>query len=347
MSNATVANNATSHLCDGEELVHFNVPSGVNWWVSCFLVISISLIGIAGNCFAFPVLLSRAMSSVFNRLLVFLAVFDNVYLVCSLATAFKKYVFFSDLQEYLFIYVLHYVQSVAIVCSIYATVVLSVERYIAVSRPVQYHIMVNASGNSPWRRVLAYMVPTIVFAVIFNFPKNFELYPDEIFDGETNSTRIQFLPTKLRTHPDYVLYYQNILRFFVTGILPFGALLCLNTGIYKFMRKRRAQAATLTNSNSNTRQAEAEENRQALVLFFIVILFLVCNLPRIILNCYEVFIITKIDDQDPCFTLPAWVLIINLVNLVLMVTNSSINFFVYCFVNTTFRRQFVIGSSHV
>ena len=104
------------------------------------------------------------------------------------------------------------------------------------------------------------------------------------------------------------------------------------------MRKRRAQAANLT-ANVNTRQAEAEENRQALVLFFIVILFLVCNLPRIILNCYEVFIITKVELE--CFTLPAWVIVINLVNHVLMVTNSSINFFVYCFVNTTFRAQFL------
>ena len=233
MSNATVSEFPANVSSCGEDAGQWNLDTSVEWVFSCILVLTICVIGIAGNCFAFPILLSRAMSSVFNRLLVFLAVFDNIYLVCSLATAFKTHVHRSDVQEYVFIYALHYLQSVAIVCSIYATVVLSVERYIAVSRPVQYHIMVNASGASPWRRVLAYMVPTVVFAVLFNLPKNFELHPEDVPDEEGNGTHVEYRATAMRLHPDYVLYYQNILRFFVTGILPFGALLCLNLGIYK------------------------------------------------------------------------------------------------------------------
>ena len=40
---------------------------------------------------------------------------------------------------------------------------LCVLRYLAVTRPVEYHINVTASGASPWRRVMRYMVPTVLF----------------------------------------------------------------------------------------------------------------------------------------------------------------------------------------
>ena len=36
-------------------------------------------------------------------------------------------------------------------------------RYLAVTRPVEYHINVTASGSSPWKRVMKYMVPTVLF----------------------------------------------------------------------------------------------------------------------------------------------------------------------------------------
>ena len=52
--------------------------------------------------------------------------------------------------------------------------VLAAERYLAVSRPLEYHIMVNASGVSPWWRVWGYMGPTILFGIVFNIPKYFE-----------------------------------------------------------------------------------------------------------------------------------------------------------------------------
>ena len=36
-------------------------------------------------------------------------------------------------------------------------------RYLAVTRPVEYHINVTASGSSPWKRVMKYMIPTVLF----------------------------------------------------------------------------------------------------------------------------------------------------------------------------------------
>ena len=80
------------------------------------------------------------------------------------------------------------------------------------------------------------MVPTVVFSVLFNLPKFFELEADwrTWADTETgqNITVIDFRPTELRLHPDYSFYYVHLIQLIIKGILPFGALVFLNFGIY-------------------------------------------------------------------------------------------------------------------
>ena len=53
--------------------------------------------------------------------------------------------------------------------STYITVVLALERYKAVWRPVEYRNSV-LSGD-PWCRVFTYVAPVIVLSVLFNVPK--------------------------------------------------------------------------------------------------------------------------------------------------------------------------------
>ena len=77
-----------------------------------------------------------------------------------------------DNHIYLQGYFLYQLNSIAIVASIITTVVLALERFLAVSKPIEYH---NATlGINPWRRVMNYIFPVIVFSIIFNIPKFFE-----------------------------------------------------------------------------------------------------------------------------------------------------------------------------
>ena len=46
-------------------------------------------------------------------------------------------------------------------------------------------------------------------------------------------TGIEFHPTELRTNSYYVLFYVNIARLIITGILPFVLLAWLNGAIYR------------------------------------------------------------------------------------------------------------------
>lgn len=238
--------NANCSLDNDDDLA---LMSTISFWTEGIFEILICIVGLVGNCTTIPILLSAKMSSIFNRLLVFLTIFDNVFILCCILEAFRKYIYPTEVHQIIFIYFLFQVQNIALTCSIYATVVLATERFMAVSKPVEYHIMVNASGANPWKRVLAYMLPTIAFGILLNFPKFFELFAARVIVGtekiwkadvdgiETyeiiNKTRLEIRPTELRLNDDYVLYYVNWTMFFVTGIFPFLSLVFLNSRIYR------------------------------------------------------------------------------------------------------------------
>ena len=82
---------------------------------------------------------------------------------------------------------------------------------------------------------------------------------------------------------------------------------------------------------------ESEERNCAIVLFCIVAIFLICNIPRITLNMNESFYIERIDDV--CYQKPLWVDIFFSINPLLLQLNSSINFFIYCLANPGFRME--------
>ena len=48
-------------------------------------------------------------------------------------------------------------------------------------------------------------------------------------------------------------------------------------------------------------------SNEEVVLFAVVFVFLISSVPRLVLNLYEVFVISQI--RNACFRLPGWVLV--------------------------------------
>ena len=134
----------------------------------------IFFLSFAANCIAIPILGSKEMSSMFNRLLTCLAIFDNIFIVCSVFDTIRKHWIQNQAFEYIFGYFLYQFHNMIVCCCTYITVVLALERYRAVWRPIEYHNTVNSSPN-PWRRVcFEYIIPVVLGSIIFNLPKFFE-----------------------------------------------------------------------------------------------------------------------------------------------------------------------------
>ena len=100
--------------------------------------------------------------------------------------------------------------------------------------------------------------------------------------------------------------------------------------------------------------AKREEARKARILFTIVIFFVVCNLPRVVLNMEELVSIlplywksyfsnsqTNMINEEKggswCYSPPFWALVLGSMNKFLLTLNASVCCFVYCVICRTFR----------
>ncbi|TRY70052.1 hypothetical protein TCAL_04844 [Tigriopus californicus] len=333
--------------CDSLTTDEIEFYTKVSWWWEGLLQSLVGTIGFLSNSLAIPILCSKDMNSIFNRLLVFLAVFDNLYIICSVLEGIRKHSAFSQWHEYAFGHVLYQFHNFVLCCSIYITLTLALERYRAVWRPVEYHN--RCKGANPWRRVANYVIPVFIFSVIFNIPKFFEVefVVKQDVDQNTNQTIYQTLasPTDLRLNDTYVIFYVNAARLLVQGIIPFVLLSILNYRIYWVIKRRREMINRPAFESQNVRsssaaQKKANETQQAVVLFIIVLLFFICHTPRFVLNVHEFLTLEslRISIKQDCNGVSLWAFIWASVSHFLMTLNSSVNFFIYCFMSTTFRQ---------
>jgi len=146
--------------------------AALGFWVEGAVLAAVSAAGLAGNAVAAPVLLSpRTAPSAFNRMLVFLSMFDAIFLACCASEAVRRHLYpGSELHLIAFARLLYPLQSAALMWSSYATVTLAAERYQAVCRPIEYHMATAASGPAgAWRRAIRYMVPVVILGRIINY----------------------------------------------------------------------------------------------------------------------------------------------------------------------------------
>ena len=286
----------------------------------------ISFLGVAGNTISIFLLLGRQLKNSFNQLLAVLAVFDLIYLLTMMLDSFSKIGMENNFQILMFPYFLHPLNSISMMCSIYMTVGVAMERYTAVYHPMEYNRR-QQDTTSYMHHIITFLCPLMVFAFLFNIPKFLESEVISYQDG--NTTQLYVDVTQLRMNDLYVTWYINWARLLVLGLVPFISIFFLNTKIYLAIRRRR-------------KGRRWRDDNLSMVLMLIVAVFLICNLPRLILNMHE---ITVIQDVNRCQHtdlggFPLWSIALGFVSHVLLVFNSSINLLIYCMVGAKFRQVF-------
>ncbi len=225
--------------------------------------------------------------------------------------------------------------------------------FLVVTSKLIFPLLVLVQGNQLRRVSRLYAAPVATFALLFNLPKYFEV----TFHAELG---VPF-PSELRLDDNYVIWYQCALKLLVTGLLPLAALAYFNLRVVMVLmrqvRVNRDNSLQMTAVNSGggggrngiahalsvhrhpdaVTQASKAGRQQALLLFSVVVIFLLTNLPRIGLDVYETTLL-----GDPCrgplvsgSDAPGWVLA---TSEMLLVANSSVNFLVYSMQSDPFRR---------
>ena len=327
-----------------------------SFWLDGVMRSTIALIGIFLNIVFCYVLSQKQLRNVFNSLLISLAVFDTFYLVFDIIEAFRReFEISSEIHIFLFPKFLHPFHKIVFCSSIFMTVSISLERHIAVADPISLHLEVRNDKKAQAKRFLKYLFPVFILSTIVNITRFFEA--TTVYDETTKSLALR--PTSLRRNPDYIFYYSGITRLIVTLIVPFYAVIYLNAKTYKliYVRRKRQNAASAKTERSNDEEngnplilrthivSEKEKHTSEEKLFIIFssisLLFLVCHLPRFILDLDEaIFQKESIECTEAGYSVaPFWAIQFENISNLFLTINSSLNSAIYCFLSRKYRTQ--------
>ena len=221
------------------------------------------------------------------------------------------------------------------------------------------------SKRAQVKRFLKYLLPVVLFSILINIPKFFDVHSKH--NDETE--RLEFHMTEFRLHPDYMIYYIGVAKLIVTVIIPFVTIMFLNARTYLIIYKRQKNQIVMNQINENTLEMEtlethltesgnntahrtnlalkqrkrALEERLYLLFMTISILFLLCHSPRSILYFYEAFYAKELiacwNAVFAGFGVPLWVLQLAQISNVLLAINSSVNSLIYCLFSRRYRDE--------
>ena len=257
------------------------------------------------------------------------------------------------------------------------TIALTLERYQAITSPVQYRAR---GGTNMTKRLLTYVLPVLGVPLFYYVPKFFDLevvqetrcnpgsaYENlsketDWFNHSFNCTQEHIiLPSKLRTNHHYVLWYMNISNLVLTAFIPVVSLLYLSCKIYfslnKFIRRQPSCRQTgprqpLQSIGTYQRQQRLDE-KKTFILFSLVTVFVICHSLRIILNVDEFLNLPQFvkELQKGCNNQTFWDHILIPLNQLLLIINASAHFFIYVFFDHGFqqvlRKSYVIKSERL
>ena len=344
------------------------------WWMEVFGNLSISIVGVVLNFITIVVLLTTNMrNNFFNRLLLCLSIFDNLYLLCEISEV-ARLLNPTPAHLHLFARFIYPFRSLFLCSSIYMTIALTLERYQAITSPVQYRARGNANMT---KRLLTYVLPVLLVTLFYYAPKFFDLEvvkelncnsgsSDKNSSIETDGVNKNFsctheyvlLPSPLRTNHHYVLWYMNISNLILTAFIPVVSLLYLSCKIYlslnKFIRRqpscRHTGQRQLLESNGSFKRQQNLDEKKTFILFSLVTVFVICHSLRIILNVDEFLNLPQFVEelQKGCNTQKFWDQILIPLNQLLLIINASAHFFIYVFFDQGFqhvlKRLYVVKS---
>ncbi|XP_013776911.2 FMRFamide receptor-like, partial [Limulus polyphemus] len=279
----------------------------------------LSALGIIGNVISLLVLSRPQMQSSINCSLQGLAIFDTGVLLCALImlglTTLGKLIHWLRFYTWvIFPFIVPVVYPLALIAqtgSVWMTVVVTIERYVAVCHPFK------AKSLFTYKRSRFYNIIITVIAVCYNIPRFWEVQRIEIWDPLTNSTVYHIQPSSFRENKLYFEIYYIWMYLLMMYFLPLLALAVLNTFIWH----------TVNQANRDRQKLSFRQRKEislSIMLLCVVIVFLFCNITAFLVNILEYFDVY-------------WESLAHCSNL-LVTLNSSVNFIIYCIFGHKFKQ---------
>lgn len=293
------------------------------FWTNGILLNFVGVLGILGNILSMIILSRPQMRSSINYLLIGLARCDTVLILTSILlfgvpavypyTGYFRYYYLRLLPE--ISRVVYPLAMSAQTASVYLTLTVTLERYVAVCHPLR------ARALCTYGRARIYVVVIIIFSICYNVPRFFEVALNEYPDHEFGFIYC-ISASQLRANTSYINIYIHWLYLIFIYFIPFLSITFFNSMIYRQVRKANRERQRLS-------RTEKREIGLATMLFCVVIVFICCNILALLINIIEAF---SGDIYDR---------LVKLSNL-LVTINSSVNFIIYVIFGEKFKRIFLL-----
>ena len=324
---------------EGEEEAAKLITSAV---FICLVVVSGLTLNVTGIV---TILKTSNTCKLFNYLIICLLVFDSWFLITAPFFFFGlKHAFFGcEYCAWLVPYWTVPCGHMAIFCTVMMTVAISHERYIAIKDPI-YHNASLKTDEQRRKRLLLYLIPILIMSATFNIPRFFDF---QVITNSTSGT-IELNLTEQACDEYYIIFYENISGTVLTGFLPAFLLIFYSCKTYTALKVHNysRKISGLDELKMLAQTARMQEEKMARVMKGLVLTYLVCHSPRMVLYCYNGIKMTRrCDHKDSGFPLDAYG-IANHVSVFMCLVNSSIGTLLYCAMNAEFRKQLFINVCH-
>lgn len=324
--NEIEAKNASNEMSKNQENIWLGHEQNIfiEFWLNGFGMFLIIIIGIFGNITSIKILLRKEMRSPVNYILVALALADLIMIITMmlLNSLIAIYPYTGFLKDYYFIafpvisIIAYPIGTIAHTASIYLTLLISIERYIAVCHPLK------AKAFCTKNQAKSTVLVLFLMSSIYNIPRFFEYTLIEMADDSGIYYSLQF--TYLRKNDIFIEIYIHWLYFFIIFLIPLTGIISLNLMIYRKVNALNRLRIKLTSM-------QIQEINLTPMLFCVVIVFFFCLLPSVIVNILEAFFVEFLKQN-------AW--LVPLSNF-LVAVNSSVNFIIYVVLVEKFRLIFI------
>lgn len=298
----------------------------------------ICLVGIVGIILTVIVLSRKHMSTSTNCYLTSLAITD----LCFLLFLGIKFVEISLSREGHYIYVvisnyIHIFLDMFLLASVWLTVMLAIERYIAICHPLR------AMSICTVQRARFIILGIFVFSLACRLP-NFFRYRVISFKDECLQKEVVFFEhTAMGKDETFRRLYAWIVNCFICAVLPFSALLFLNGCLIREIHRSTNYLRYHLAIDSNVQTIiTGEEVKITMMLISVIIVFFVCQAPYVILAAIKAILLDQIFEHFKLLT--------DVTNL-LLVLRSSFNFVLYCWFSekfwNTFKRTFCVPACRI
>ncbi|XP_042212463.1 FMRFamide receptor-like [Homarus americanus] len=321
-------------------------------WVQRVLVPLVMCVGLVGNAVSMVVLTRRKMRSSTNNYLTALAISDLLYLVFVFSLSLQHHPDIKQPRHWFYWQYFRYglwLTDASSSTSIWITVTFTIERYIAVSHPIKGKVLCTVSRA---KKVVT-VVYFLCFALTATTPHEWVVVTKTRPDTHQPYLALDYSSLGQDSTYRHTYYWFTAVTFI---LLPLCLLAVFNFFLIQAVRTSKLHRRKMTLVSERDHYSHQQEYKITVMLIAVVILALVCQMPRpctpavqaLSINFYLNYLESLFCGYNTVYEPPpktkTYAIMRGLGNIfnLLNAVNAAANFILYCAFSDRYRRTFLM-----